>query len=70
MGGECQRISMFLSVLDVHVQYAPVGGTVAMAKYTMGQFVNALGPSRRRATRTCSWALSPASRPGKRSACG
>jgi phosphatidylserine decarboxylase len=42
MGGECQRISMFLSVFDVHVQYAPVGGTVAMAKYTMGQFVNAL----------------------------
>jgi len=42
MGGECQRVSMFLSVLDVHVQYAPVGGTVAMAKYTMGQFVNAL----------------------------
>jgi phosphatidylserine decarboxylase len=42
MGGQCQRISMFLSVLDVHVQYAPVGGTVAMAKYTMGQFVNAL----------------------------
>jgi phosphatidylserine decarboxylase len=42
MGGPCQRISMFLSVWDVHVQYAPVGGTVAMAKYTMGQFVNAL----------------------------
>jgi phosphatidylserine decarboxylase len=42
MGGECQRISMFLSVFDVHVQYAPVSGTVAMAKYTMGQFVNAL----------------------------
>jgi phosphatidylserine decarboxylase len=42
MGGECQRISMFLSVFDVHVQYAPVGGTLKMAKYTMGQFVNAL----------------------------
>ena len=42
MGGQCQRISMFLSVFDVHVQYAPVGGTVAMAKYTLGQFVNAL----------------------------
>src|SRR5437879_777944 len=24
MGGECQRISMFLSVLNVHVQNAPV----------------------------------------------
>ena len=42
MGGECQRISMFLSVWDVHVQYAPVAGAVAMAKYAPGQFVNAL----------------------------
>jgi phosphatidylserine decarboxylase len=42
MGGECQRISMFLSVFDVHVQNAPVGGTVAFFKYTTGQFLNAL----------------------------
>ena len=34
MGGECQRISMFLSVLDVHVQNAPVSGKVALFKYT------------------------------------
>lgn len=42
MGGECQRISIFLSVFDVHVQQAPVGGTVAYFKYTEGQFLNAL----------------------------
>jgi phosphatidylserine decarboxylase len=42
MGGECQRISMFLSVMDVHVQHAPVGGTVDFLKYTAGQFLNAL----------------------------
>src|SRR5512140_2514371 len=42
MGGECQRISMFLSVFDVHVQNAPVGGKVSFFKYTMGQFLNAL----------------------------
>jgi len=42
MGGECQRISMFLSVMDVHVQNAPVGGKVAYLKYTMGEFINAL----------------------------
>lgn len=42
MGGECQRISMFLSVFDVHVQNAPVGGKVAFFKYSMGQFLNAL----------------------------
>jgi phosphatidylserine decarboxylase len=42
MGGECQRISMFLSVLDVHVQNAPVGGAVQFSKYTEGQFLNAM----------------------------
>lgn len=42
MGGECQRISMFLSVIDVHVQNAPVGGKIAHFKYTLGQFLNAM----------------------------
>ena len=42
MGGECQRISMFLSVLDVHVQNAPVGGRIACFKHTEGQFMNAM----------------------------
>jgi phosphatidylserine decarboxylase len=42
MGGECQRVSIFLSVIDVHVQNAPVGGKVAFLKYTIGQFLNAL----------------------------
>ena len=42
LGGECQRISIFLSVFDVHVQNAPVSGKIALFKYTMGQFLNAL----------------------------
>ncbi len=42
MGEECQRISMFLSIFDVHVQNAPVGGKVALVKYTAGQFLNAM----------------------------
>lgn len=42
MGGECQRVSIFLSVFDVHVQNAPVSGRVAYLKYTPGQFLNAL----------------------------
>jgi phosphatidylserine decarboxylase len=42
MGGQCKRISMFLSVLDVHVQHAPVGGQVTFLKYTEGQFLNAM----------------------------
>src|SRR5512133_131347 len=42
MGGECQRVSMFLSVFNVHVQNAPVGGKVTFLRYTMGQFLNAM----------------------------
>src|SRR5262249_43795198 len=36
MGRECQRISMFLSVLNVHVQNSPVSGRVSYVKHTEG----------------------------------
>ena len=42
MGGECQRVSVFLSVFDVHVQNAPVSGTIAFMKYSLGEFLNAM----------------------------
>jgi phosphatidylserine decarboxylase len=42
MGGDCQRISIFLSVMNVHVQNAPVGGKIAHVKHTEGQFLNAM----------------------------
>jgi phosphatidylserine decarboxylase len=42
MGGECQRISMFLSVIDIHVQNAPVSGRVSFFQYTEGEFMNAM----------------------------
>ncbi|MFZ0826235.1 MAG: phosphatidylserine decarboxylase [Verrucomicrobiia bacterium] len=42
MGGECQRISIFLSVIDIHVQCAPAAGRVAFFKHTPGQFVSAM----------------------------
>jgi phosphatidylserine decarboxylase len=42
MGGECQRISIFLSVIDIHVQNAPVGGRVSFYKYNSGKFLSAL----------------------------
>jgi phosphatidylserine decarboxylase len=40
--GPCRRISIFLSVFDVHVQNAPVSGKILFYKYTTGQFLNAL----------------------------
>src|SRR4051812_32496334 len=42
MGGDCQRISMFLSVVNVHVQNSPVSGRVTYLKETEGQFLNAM----------------------------
>ena len=42
MGGECQRVSVFLSVFDVHVQNAPVTGKITFFKYSLGEFLNAL----------------------------
>lgn len=42
MGGACRRVSIFLSVLDVHVQNAPVAGVVSFYKYTEGKFYNAM----------------------------
>jgi phosphatidylserine decarboxylase len=42
MGGPCRRISVFLSVFDVHIQNAPVTGRVAYLKHCPGQFLNAM----------------------------
>jgi phosphatidylserine decarboxylase len=42
MGGECQRISIFLSVFDVHVQNSPVTGRIAFFRHKPGQYLNAM----------------------------
>jgi phosphatidylserine decarboxylase len=42
MGGECRRISIFLSVFNVHVQNAPVTGRIAFFKHSPGQYLNAM----------------------------
>jgi phosphatidylserine decarboxylase len=41
MGGACQRVSIFLSVIDVHVQNAPVTGKLVYHKYKEGEFLSA-----------------------------
>jgi phosphatidylserine decarboxylase len=42
MGGPCHRISTFLSVIDIHVQNAPVSGKIVLSQHTPGQFISAL----------------------------
>jgi phosphatidylserine decarboxylase len=41
-GGPCHRISMFLSVIDIHVQNAPVSGRIISVTHTEGKFLNAM----------------------------
>jgi phosphatidylserine decarboxylase len=44
LAGPCRRISIFLSIFDVHVQNAPVAGRVAHLEHHPGEFMNAMRP--------------------------
>ncbi|GGD89355.1 phosphatidylserine decarboxylase proenzyme [Tsuneonella deserti] len=39
--GKVTRVSIFMSVFDVHINRAPIGGTVQRVVYIPGKFVNA-----------------------------
>jgi len=41
-GRQVQRISIFLSIFNVHINYAPVSGTVDYMHYRRGSFKNAM----------------------------
>ncbi len=43
--GPRQRISIFLSVFDVHVNRAPIGGVLSRVTYQKGQYLNAMNPA-------------------------
>jgi phosphatidylserine decarboxylase len=43
--GPRQRISIFLSVFDVHVNRSPIGGVLASVQYQKGQYLNAMNPA-------------------------
>ena len=42
--GARQRISIFLSVFDVHVNRAPIAGMVSSVRYRKGSYLNAMNP--------------------------
>jgi phosphatidylserine decarboxylase len=39
--GPCTRVSIFMSVFDVHINRAPIAGTVTKVVYIAGKFLNA-----------------------------
>jgi phosphatidylserine decarboxylase len=41
LGGRCRRISIFLSIFNVHVQNAPITGRVIHLKHREGKFLSA-----------------------------
>lgn len=43
--GPRQRISIFLSVFDVHVNRSPIGGTLTEVRYHEGKYMNAMNPA-------------------------
>ncbi len=43
--GPRQRISIFLSVFDVHVNRSPIGGVLTAVRYQKGQYLNAMNPA-------------------------
>jgi phosphatidylserine decarboxylase len=42
--GPRQRISIFLSVFNVHVNRAPIAGVLSSVNYQKGQYLNAMNP--------------------------
>ena len=43
--GPRQRISIFLSVVDVHVNRSPIAGTITEVRYQKGLYLNAMNPA-------------------------
>ena len=42
-GCSCSRVSIFLSVFDVHVNRSPAAGVITDIRYQKGKFLNAMG---------------------------
>lgn len=66
LGSACRRISICLSVFDVHVQNAPVAGKITFLKYQPGQFLSALKTESARCNENTLMGIESRERPGER----
>ena len=56
--GPRQRISVFLSVFNVHVNRTPIAGTVTAVRYHKGLFLNAMNPASAEQNEQCAVTVS------------
>jgi len=68
LGSACRRVSIFLSVFDVHVQNAPVAGKITFVKYQPGQFLSALKTDSARGNENMLIGIESSERPDERMA--
>ena len=66
MGGPCRRVSVFLSVFDIHVQNAPVTGRISFFRHTPGQYLNAMKTDSARFNENVLVGVEAAEPPGER----
>jgi len=66
MRGACRRVSIFLSVFDVHVQNAPVAGKITFLNHQPGQFVSALRTESARCNENTLIGIESSERPDER----
>jgi phosphatidylserine decarboxylase len=66
VGGKCHRVSIFLSVLDVHVQNAPVAGRISFLKHQSGRFLSALNTASAECNKNMLISIESSERSGER----
>jgi phosphatidylserine decarboxylase len=66
IGGACRRISIFLSVFDVHVQNAPAAGRIVHLRHKPGQFLNAMNQESALRNENVLLGIESGERPGER----
>jgi phosphatidylserine decarboxylase len=66
IGGPCRRISIFLSVIDVHIQRAPLSGRIAYLRHTPGKFLSATSCDCALHNENTLIGIEPAAYPGKK----
>lgn len=64
-GSRLKRVSIFLSVFDVHVQRAPCAGKVTQVKHTSGLFLNAMKAESATVNENVFIGFEPAAAPGE-----